>query len=216
MAMTRRSARAGTAAQIRSAGDSSHHSASTPTRSSRTPEADLRRLEKVEEREAQRVRPATVEDEPVVADLAFEYLTWAARQLHERYGIDWPPIVLDEVQASVADYRSEGVMLIAELDGRAVGIGAVHRLADGSAEIKRMFVRGPTRGRGVGSAILDALLAEAKAMGAARAKLDSARFMTDAHGLYRSRGFVECKPYAESEIPRELQQHWVFMVADIR
>jgi hypothetical protein len=41
-------------------------------------------------------------------------------------------------------------------------------------------------------------------------RLDSNRFMRDAHRLYESRGFVERAPYEESEIPAELQHLWRF------
>ena len=32
-----------------------------------------------------------------------------------------------------------------------------------------------------------------------------------ARELYRSSGFVDTGPYAESEIPDEYKKHWVFM-----
>ena len=41
--------------------------------------------------------------------------------------------------------------------------------------------------------------------------LDSARFMKEAHSLCRSFGFQEIGPYSESEIPSEIQIHWIFM-----
>jgi hypothetical protein len=42
-------------------------------------------------------------------------------------------------------------------------------------------------------------------------RLDSPDFMGAAHALYRASGFVDTGPYAESEIPDEYKQHWVFM-----
>ena len=53
---------------------------------------------------------------------------------------------------------------VARLDGVAVGCGGV-ALFDGFAEVKRMYVREPARGRGVADAVLAALEAEAKAAG---------------------------------------------------
>ena len=64
---------------------------------------------------------------------------------------------------------------------------------------------------GAGSGILDALIMGAKAAGYDRIRLDSPDFVTTAHALYRSRGFVEIGPYAESEIPDRLKSNWVFM-----
>ena len=59
--------------------------------------------------------------------------------------------------------------------------------------------------------MLDALIASAEQAGYERIRLDSPDFMTAAHALYRSEGFTEIEPYAESEIPDEFRSHWVFM-----
>ena len=59
--------------------------------------------------------------------------------------------------------------------------------------------------------MLDRLMSAAEAAGYALLRLDSPLFMTAAHALYRSRGFVDIAPYAESEIPDRYKSHWVFM-----
>ena len=74
-----------------------------------------------------------------------------------------------------------------------------------------MYVRPDFRGTGLGRALLDALLAEARQVGYATIRLDSAGFMKTAHALYRAAGFEEIEPYPESEIPPDFQKHWVFM-----
>ena len=73
-----------------------------------------------------------------------------------------------------------------------------------------MYVPDRWRGAHLGSAILDQLIDRATAAGATAIRLDTVRFMTDAQRLYRSRGFVECPPYEETEIPMRLLQHWQF------
>jgi hypothetical protein len=50
-----------------------------------------------------------------------------------------------------------------------------------------------------------------QAAGYPRIRLDSADFMTGAHGLYRSGGFVDIDPYPGSEIPDRYKPYWVFM-----
>jgi hypothetical protein len=52
-------------------------------------------------------------------------------------------------------------------------------------------------------------------MGYERVRLDSARFMIDAHRLYLTSGFREIEAYDGSEIPKEFQQHWVFMEREL-
>ena len=73
-----------------------------------------------------------------------------------------------------------------------------------------MYVVPRWRDRHVGSALLDALLDEARARRANLVRLDTCRFMTDAQRLYRSRGFVERPPYEGTEIPERLRQYWIF------
>jgi ribosomal protein S18 acetylase RimI-like enzyme len=88
--------------------------------------------------------------------------------------------------------------------------GALRRLRDGAAEIKRMYVLPEARSLHIGSRMLDHLVASAGEMGASVVRLDTAGFMVDGHRLYRSRGFTECPPYEGTEIAPELHEHWLF------
>lgn len=74
-----------------------------------------------------------------------------------------------------------------------------------------MYVEPSHRRVGAAKAILDALIAAAGDANYARIRLDSPDFMSAAHALYRSRGFRDIAPYAESEIPEALRSHWVFL-----
>ena len=55
--------------------------------------------------------------------------------------------------------------LVLSLDGDPVGCGAVRKLTDDEAELKRMFVRPSARGRKLGAVLVDSLEAEARALG---------------------------------------------------
>ncbi|MGE5223379.1 MAG: GNAT family N-acetyltransferase, partial [Omnitrophica WOR_2 bacterium] len=57
----------------------------------------------------------------------------------------------------------------------------------------------------------DRLVEAARAAGYRSIRLDSPDFMTAAHALYLSSGFVKIEPYPESEIPDEYKGFWVFM-----
>ena len=78
-----------------------------------------------------------------------------------------------------------------------------------------MYVVPAARSLHVGSAMLDRLIDEARAMDSRTLRLDTCRFMTDAQRLYRSRGFAERSPYPESEIPPLLQRYWLFFERSI-
>ena len=152
-------------------------------------------------------------DRDAVAALWLEYLTWGNDGLEARFGFRLP--VDDAVEhdlRSVAKFQPpDGRLLLAVDDGEGVGTASMQRIGPDTAEIKRMFVRPRDRRGGIGRAMLDQLIGAATAAGYERLRLDSPDFMTAAHDLYRSRGFVLIEPYAESEIPDEHKSHWVFM-----
>lgn len=88
-----------------------------------------------------------------------------------------------------------GTFLVAYLDGRAVGCGAVRRLDGNMAEIKRMYVRPEARRRGVAAAVLAELEAEARRLGVAQLVLETGPRQPEAIALYRREGFAETAPY---------------------
>jgi ribosomal protein S18 acetylase RimI-like enzyme len=100
--------------------------------------------------------------------------------------------------------------VLAYWSGRPVGVGALRRLPDGAAEIKRMYVTPDARSLHIGSRLLDRLIDAAFAEGTDVIRLDTAGFMSAAHRLFRSRGSVERPPYEGTEIPPSLHAHWFF------
>ena len=109
----------------------------------------------------------------------------------------------------------KGRLLLGYMEAQPMGIACLRALTDSIAEVKRMYVRPQVRNRGVGRAMLNRLLEEARQAGYERIRLDSARFMTEAHKLYRSAGFREIGAYEGSEIPKEFQIHWVCMEREL-
>jgi carbonic anhydrase len=91
------------------------------------------------------------------------------------------------------------------------GIACLRQLTPTIGEIKRMYVRPGHRKAGLGRMLINRLLQEAQSIGYQLIRLDSALFMKEAHQLYRSTGFKEIAAYEGSEIPKEFQNHWVFM-----
>jgi ribosomal protein S18 acetylase RimI-like enzyme len=164
--------------------------------------------------EIREVRSET--EEADAAELMAAYLTWGAQQLREQYGIDDAPANPTQVRAGLDAYQApRGCLLVAYSGGRPMGVGALRQLADGAVEIKRMYVVPEARSLGIGSGLLDRLLESASEMGATTVRLDTAGFMSAAHGLYRSRGFTERPPYEGTEIPTHLHEHWLFFERDL-
>ncbi len=65
-------------------------------------------------------------------------------------------------------------------------------------EVKHLYLRPFTRGRGLGRALLTELEANARGFGADELLLDTNSSLTAAGGLYRSSGFVEIPAYNDN------------------
>jgi putative acetyltransferase len=95
----------------------------------------------------------------------------------------------------------QGRLLLAEFSGRPAGCVALHPLQPEIAERKRLYVRPEFRGKGVGIALMNAVLREAKQIGYQRVRLDTIQpLMSDAIAMYRRFGFYEIAPYRPNPI----------------
>ena len=89
-----------------------------------------------------------------------------------------------------------GRLLLAESDAQLAGCIALRKLDDTICEMKRLYVRPQFRGRGLGRALTDRIIAEARQIGYTRMRLDTVEpVMKDAVAMYRKIGFVEIAPY---------------------
>jgi putative acetyltransferase len=83
--------------------------------------------------------------------------------------------------------------------GELMGVGAIKRLDAAHAELKSMHTLEEFRGRGVGRAMLEHLLATARASGYRRVSLETGTMeeFAPARSLYRKAGFEPCPPFAD-------------------
>jgi len=110
--------------------------------------------------------------------------------------------------------RAPGISVWSAWEGeKLLGCGALKELSPEHGEIKSMRTAATRRGKGIGRAILQHLLAVARERGYQRVSLETgatAAFLP-AQRLYESAGFERCGPFAEySEDP-----HSVFMTLPI-
>jgi GNAT superfamily N-acetyltransferase len=84
-----------------------------------------------------------------------------------------------------------GVYLVGWFGDDPVAGGGVRLVAPDIAEIKRMYIRPPYRGRGWARGLLGALEVEAARLGARIVRLDTGSKQLLAKGLYQRSGYTE-------------------------
>jgi putative acetyltransferase len=95
----------------------------------------------------------------------------------------------------------DGRLLLAEYDGQLAGCVALHKWDDGICEMKRLCLRPSFRGKGLGRAIAEKIIADASSIGYQRMRLDTIEpLMKDAVEMYRKLGFREIAPYRPNPI----------------
>ena len=96
--------------------------------------------------------------------------------------------------------RARDVTFYSAWDGAVLaGCGALKQIDTSHGELKSMRAHPDYRGTGVGRAILDHLLAEARVRGYSRVSLETGRpepFLA-ARRLYEANGFSQCPPFAD-------------------
>jgi putative acetyltransferase len=94
-----------------------------------------------------------------------------------------------------------GRLLLAQYDGQLAGCVALHKWETDVCEMKRLYLRPSFRGKRLGRAIAETIIAEARNIGYERMRLDTIEpIMKDAVEMYRKLGFREIAPYRPNPI----------------
>ncbi|MDX1417472.1 MAG: GNAT family N-acetyltransferase [Candidatus Promineifilaceae bacterium] len=158
---------------------------------------------------------------PEIRALFLEYISWIIDEANKRWDFGWSPqdverYVADDMQTLDRLLPPNGRCYLAQVDGEFVGVGAIKQLSATVGEIKRMYVRPQSRGRGIGKIILEQLLADAHSLNYDVIYLDSPKFCEKAQALYQSRGFYYIDgPYPGNENARENDFILNFMQLDL-
>lgn len=108
------------------------------------------------------------------------------REYVARYGEE------DVTPVAPADFAApNGLFLVGYLDGAPVASGGWRAHGAGKAELKRMYVAPPARGRGLARAILAELERTAYSAGFDQLILETGSRQPEAIALYMSSGYVE-------------------------
>ena len=95
----------------------------------------------------------------------------------------------------------DGRLLLAEHGGQLAGCVALRKWEAQICEMKRLYLRPAFRGKGLGRALAEKIIAEARTIGYQRMRLDTIEpLMKDAVEMYRKLGFREIAPYRPNPI----------------
>ena len=134
--------------------------------------------------------------------LIAEYLRWIASAAAASYGLsfDVEAMVTSDLEDRSKFYPPNGRFYVIRRGESHVGVGCLKRITPSVAEIQRMYVQPHVRGVGAGRLLLQQLLSDARAIGYETVRLESLKFLSAAHALYKSVGFAEITPYAENSM----------------
>jgi GNAT superfamily N-acetyltransferase len=90
-----------------------------------------------------------------------------------------------------------GRLAMATIEGQPAGCIALRRVDGLRAEVKRLYIRPAYRGLGLGRALMEWAMAEARAAGYREMVGDTMPAMRDALALYDRMGFARATPYSE-------------------
>lgn len=92
----------------------------------------------------------------------------------------------------------DGCLLLASWQDLPAGVIAYQTIENGLCEMKRLFVLPEFQGKGIGRALTQRLIDEAKKAGFSSMRLDTHPWMTTAQELYEKLGFVEIERYNDN------------------
>jgi GNAT superfamily N-acetyltransferase len=158
--------------------------------------------------------------------LIAEYLRWIASVAAASYGLsfDVEAMVTSDIEDRVKFYPPGGRFYLIRREDSSVGVGCLKRITPSVAEIQRMYVQPNVRRVGAGRLLLQQLLSDARTIGYDVVRLESLKFLSAAHALYKSVGFAEITPYADNSMTKyqpcdtmdTYRSSAVFMELDLR
>ena len=122
----------------------------------------------------------------------------AARQVIAELEAELDPLYPDESQHgySVDKLLSEGVaFFLVRNGGEAVGCGGIQLFGSEYGELKRMYIRPPFRGLGLGRQLIERLIEHARLHGVSVLRLETGIHQDEAIRLYEGMGFRRIPPF---------------------
>ncbi len=169
------------------------------------------------------IRRAEQEDRQAVDRLLRAYISWAWEKMGKVHGIRKYDrsrhLALNQrVEESLKEFYAqkfpEGQGYVAEYNQEIVGIASFSKLSENTCELKRVFLNPEHRRKGWGRRLIEYVINEIGKTHYSKVLLDSMDFMTKAHTIYQTLGFVKRPSYGR-RIPDQQKDFYVFMELDL-
>lgn len=98
----------------------------------------------------------------------------------------------------------QGGIILAEEEGICRGCVGIRKIDEHTSELKRMFVRSGSQGKGIGKSLLHYAVELAKDCKYEKIQLDTLNTMNEAIHLYKSAGFYQIEAYYPNPMPAAL------------
>jgi len=90
--------------------------------------------------------------------------------------------------------RGGAFYVLEEKDGSIIGAYGLYPVDKATCELRKMYLHGSYRGKGLGKLLLEDALSKARQIGFKKMTLETASVLKEAISLYKSYGFVEYEP----------------------
>jgi GNAT superfamily N-acetyltransferase len=147
-------------------------------------------------------------DVAAAAELARAFFAYLRVTYPDRAATIDAYLIEQDFEGQLAEFRRHfnpprGECLLARLDGAPVGVVMLKPYSPGVCELNRMYVARAARGRGIGRALCEGLIARARTLGYREIRLDALNERVEAVPLYRKLGFgpdPDPPAYADPEV----------------
>jgi putative acetyltransferase len=154
-------------------------------------------------------RDHVLRPEPATERAAADVIVLLGR-IWEEYGFIWDPEVeFPDLFTFTAHYAAPrgAFWVVRDEVGRVVGSIGVARVDDTTAEIRRLYLDAHVRGRGLGRALVEEVLAWCRAQGFTRLVLWSDTRFEQSHRLYDRMGFVRLGERVVENDPNDSREY---------
>lgn len=156
---------------------------------------------------------ASREDFAVVAALCRSLGEWDAAQA-PKYGVPAEVVMAlyhshDEAEIVLRYSSGQARIYLARWGGQPAGCVAVAPFDTDTLEVEKFYVDPAFRGKGMGRALMGALLDDAERSGCGRIVIHTTIYMNSAVAIYRSLGFAECDQFRD--VPASVLHSEIFM-----